>query len=110
MQVSLRLKRFSTSRSLATLLAFGSEPYLRQVTNGRLSHTEAQRFLSAIVAEEIARLEAERYEKPLDRSASEWLDRVSTERARRAAAEIASARGTAAALLADDEARLRAEG
>jgi hypothetical protein len=78
--------------------------------NGRLSHTEAQRFLSAIVAEEIVRLEAERYEEPLDQSAAEWLDRVSTERARRAAAEIVSARGTSAILLTEDEARLSTEG
>ncbi|WP_144430661.1 site-specific integrase [Jannaschia donghaensis] len=78
--------------------------------NGHLSHTEAQRFLAAIVTAEISRIRAERYAEPLDQSPSDWIARASSERVRRAAMEIVSARGTAAILLAHDERRLWEEG
>jgi len=78
--------------------------------NGRLSHTEAQRYLAAIVAAEIVRLEALRYEEPLDQGPEEWLERVADERIKRAAFELIAARGTAAILLPEDAERLSLEG
>ncbi|MCK0167275.1 site-specific integrase [Jannaschia sp. S6380] len=78
--------------------------------NGQLSRIEAQRFLSANVATETARLRAERYAEPLDMGPDEWLGRAMSERVRKAAAEIVSARGTAAVLLSEDEERLAGQG
>ena len=78
--------------------------------NGHLSHTKARRFLAAIVTAEISRIQSERYAEPLDQSPSDWIARASSERVRRAAMEIASARGTAAILLSQDETRLGEEG
>jgi integrase len=78
--------------------------------HGQLSHIEAQRFLSAIVAAETARIRAERHAEPIDQTPGDWLARASSERVRKAAAEIVSARGTAAILLPEDERRLAAEG
>ncbi|MEM7488398.1 MAG: hypothetical protein AAF390_04655 [Pseudomonadota bacterium] len=78
--------------------------------NGQLSHTEAQRFLAAIVATETDRIRAERYAEPLDQTPAEWLGRAMSERVREAAAEIVSARGTAAMLLPEDEHRLTEAG
>ena len=110
LQVSLRTRDLSTCVRLASLITWKSETYLREVMNGQLSHIEAQRFLSAIVAAETARLRAERYDEPLDMGPDEWLGRAMSERVRKAAAEIVSARGTAAVLLTEDEERLAGQG
>ena len=110
LQVSLRTRDLSTCVRLASLITWKSEAYLREVMNGQLSHIEAQRFLSAIVDAETARLRAERYAEPLDMGPDEWLGRAMSERVRKAAAEIVSARGTAAVLLSEDEERLAGQG
>ncbi len=109
-QVSLRTRRLSTCRLVAPLLTWKSDAYLREMMNGRLSHTEAQRYLAAIVAAEIVRLEALRYEEPLNQGPEEWLERVADERIKRAAFELVAARGTAAILLPEDAERLSLEG
>ena len=109
LQVSLWTRDLSTCVRLASLITWKSEAYLREVMNGQLSHIEAQRFLSAIVAAETARLRAERYAEPLDMGPDEWLGRAMSARVRKAAAEIVAARGTAAVVLAEDEARLAEE-
>jgi hypothetical protein len=73
LQVSLRTRELSTCLGLASLLTWRSEAYLAQVMNGHLSHTEAQRFLAAIVTAEISRIHAERYAEPLDQSPTDWI-------------------------------------
>ena len=110
LQVSLRTRELSTCLRISSLLTWKSETYLRRVMHGQLSHIEAQRFLSAIVAAEIAQIRAERHVEPIDLTPGDWLARASSERVRKAAAEIVSARGTAAILLPEDERRLAEEG
>ena len=109
-QVSLRTRKLSTCRLVAPLFAWKTDVYLREMMNGRLSHTEAQRYLAAIVAGKIVRPDTLRYEEPVNQGPTEWLERAADERIKRAAFELVAARGAATILPPEDAERLPQEG
>lgn len=109
-QVSLRSARFSTAKSLTALLncAFGNS--MVWVKTQKITRAEAQQFLSAIVANELERIEAERYVEPDAKTPEEWRNRYLDERAQSEALRRFAMMGPAAQLFEEDRVQFLHEG
>jgi hypothetical protein len=110
LQVSLRTTRFSTAKTLANVANLAFATSMLEMEHGRITPAEAQSFLARLVADELARIEEERYFEPPASSPAEWRTRYLIERSRAVAARLVASRGMGAAPFPEDCAELASEG
>jgi len=109
-QISLRTRRFSTAKILANLVNKAFCDSILRVTTEKITRAEAQRFLNAIVSDELERIEANRYAEPQAETPHIWRERHLEERARAVALRKIAAMGPAAQLMDEDRAELCRQG
>jgi integrase len=109
-QVSLCTHKFSTAKNLANLLNAAFYAFLMEVKTQKITRAEAQQFLSAVVSDELERIEAERYAEPQAKTPQEWRERYLDERARSFALNKLAVMGPAAHLFDEDRAELLRDG
>lgn len=63
-QVSLRTRDFPTAKNLANLLNSAFNTFMLEVKTQKITRAEAEQFLTALVSDELERIEAERYSEP----------------------------------------------
>ena len=73
-QVSLRTRDFSTAKNLANLLNRTFCDSILRVKTQKITRAEAQQFLTAVVSDELKRIEAERYAEPQATTPQEWRE------------------------------------
>ena len=105
-QVSLRTREFSTAKILANLLNRTFCDSILRVKTQKITRAEAQQFLTAVVSDELKRIEAERYAEPQATTPQEWRERYLNERARSFALTKLAVMGPAAHLFEEDRAEL----
>ncbi|MCK8465181.1 hypothetical protein MUY35_15080 [Aliiroseovarius sp. S1339] len=105
-QISFRTSRFSTAKILANIVNSGFEACNERMKSKRITKTEAQRFLSDLVAQKLEQIEEERYYEPDAPTPEEWWQRYLAQRSRAVASRLVAARGCAAELLPEDNAEL----
>lgn len=110
LQVSLRTTRFSTAKTLANIANLAFATCMLDMEHGRITPAEAQSFLARLVADELTRIEEERYFEPPASSPAEWRTRYLIERSRAVATRLVASRGMGAALFPEDRAELAPEG
>jgi len=109
-QVSLRTRDFSTAKNLANLLNRTFCDSILRVKTQKITRAEAQQFLTAVVSDELKRIEAERYGEPQATTPQEWRERYLNERARSFALTKLAVMGPAAHLFEEDRAELFRDG
>lgn len=109
-QVSLRTREFSTAKILANLLNRSFCGSILRVKTQSITRAEAQQFLTAVVSDELKRIEAERYAEPQATTPQEWRERYLNERARSFALTKIAVMGPAAHLFEEDYAELFHDG
>ena len=109
-QVSLRTRDFSTAKNLANLLNRTFCDSILRVKTQKITRAEAQQFLTAVVSDELKRIEAERYAEPQATPPQEWRERYLNERARSFALTKIAVMGPAAHLFEEDRAELFRDG
>lgn len=109
-QVSLRTREFSTAKNLANLLNRTFCDSILRVKTQKITRAEAQQFLTAVVSDELKRIEAERYAEPQATTPQEWRERYLNERARSFALTKVAVMGPDAHLFEEDRAALVSDG
>lgn len=110
LQVSLRTTRFSTAKTLANVANLAFAASMLEMEHGRITPAEAHSFLARLVADELSRIEEERYFEPPASSPAKWRTRYLIERSRAVAVRLVASRGMGVALFPEDRAELAAEG
>lgn len=110
LQVSLRTSSLSTAKKRSALVNEAFFHSILRMESKRITTAEAQKFLSAIVLQDIERIEHERYDEPQATTPSEWRARHSQEKCLEAALRFVSKRGQAADLCKDDITSLAQQG
>jgi integrase len=109
-QVSLCTRDFSTAKILAPLLNAAFYASILEVKTQKITRAEAQQFLTAVVSDELERIEAERYVEPQAKTPQEWRERYLNERAHSFALTKLAIMGPAAHLFEEDHAELLRDG
>ncbi|WP_375261356.1 DUF6538 domain-containing protein [Palleronia sp.] len=110
LQVSLRTRELSTARRVGALVSNAAEWMYEGMKTQTITKDDVRAYLEAVVAEELQRIEGERWDESPAVSPAEWRRRWMTDRAEACALRLLAQRGQAADLMPEDMDLLRERG